>query len=194
MDPAPREVMAADPRGRQIGGIGTAARIVLGLALLFLGITGGRVSVMHGQVGIGFQPLSVGVGLVGFPAVVLAWQWLRSRRVPTRLQATGPLGTALNMLVLAALLLTPWYAPPLSFTSVAALVFYGASMLLAALRGYSGCEVTAISNWILGRVDQVGCLVLSPVDDLERRIKKTPTGGLKVATPPKTSDPASGRN
>ncbi len=44
-------------------------------------------------------------------------------------------------------------------------------MLLAALRGYSGCEVTAISNWILGRDDQVGCLVLSPVDDLERRLK-----------------------
>jgi hypothetical protein len=75
------------------------------------------------------------------------------------------------MLVLVALLLTPWYAPPLAFTSVAALVFYGASMLLAALRGYSGCEVTAISNWMLGRDDQVGCLVLSPVDELERRVK-----------------------
>ena len=194
MDRTPRGVMAANARGRQIGGIGTAARIVLGLALLLVGVTGGRVSVMHGRVGIGFEPFSVGVGLVGFPAVVLAWQWLRSRRVPARLQATGALGTALNMLVLAALLLTPWYVPPLSFTSVAALVFYGASMLLAALRGYSGCEVTAISNWILGRDDQVGCLVLSPVDDFERRIKGTSTGGLGGGTPSTPSDPGSGRN
>ena len=186
--------MAADTRRRQIGGIGTAARVVLGLAFLILGVTGGRVSVMHGQVGVGFEPLSVTIGLVGFPAVVLALQWLRARVAPTRLQATGPWSTALNMLVLAALLLTPWYAPPLSFTSVAALVFYGASMLLAALRGYSGCEVTAISNWILGRDDQVGCLVLSPVDDLERRFMGSSTAGPSVASPTKPSDrgPGSG--
>ncbi|HEX7265179.1 MAG TPA: hypothetical protein VF383_13475 [Candidatus Dormibacteraeota bacterium] len=163
--------MAVNSRRRQIGSIGTTTRVILGLALLVLGLTGGRVSVMHGQVGIGFEPVSVALGLVGFPGIVLAWQWLRARIAPTRLEATGLGSTALNMLVLAALILTPWYAPPLAFTSVAALVFYGASMLLAAVRGYSGCEVTAISNWILGRDDQVGCLVLSPVDDLERRLK-----------------------
>ncbi|HXC78800.1 MAG TPA: hypothetical protein VNU19_17340 [Candidatus Acidoferrum sp.] len=194
MDRSPKEVMAGNAQGRRIGGIGTATRIVLGLALLVLGITGGRVSVMNGQVGIGFEPLSVAVGLVGFPAAVLAWQWLRARRVSTRLEATGPAGTALNMLVLAALLLTPWYAPPLSFTGVAALVFYGASMLLAALRGYSGCEVTAISNWILGRDDQVGCLVLSPVDDLERRLKGTSAGGPSVISPPESPDAGSRRD
>ena len=186
--------MSADTRRRQIGGIGTAARVVLGLAFLVLGVTGGRVSVMHGQVGIGFEPLSVAVGLVGFPAIVLASQWLRARVVPTSLQATGPGSTALNILVLAALLLTPWYAPPLSFTSVAALVFHGASMLLAALRGYSGCEVTAISNWILGRDDQVGCLVLSPVDDLERRLRGSSTAGPSVASPTTLSDGGPGRD
>jgi len=186
--------MAANAQRRQIGGVGTAARVVLGLAFLVLGVTGGRVSVMHGQVGIGLEPLSVAVGLVGFPAVVLAWQWLRARVAPTRLEATGPGSTALNMLVLAALLLTPWYAPPLSFTSVAALVFYGASMLLAALRGYSGCEVTAISNWILARDDQVGCLVLSPVDDLERRLNGSSTAGPSIASPTKPSDRGRGRD
>jgi len=180
--------MAANTRRRQIGRIGTAARVVLGVAFLVLGLTGGRVSVMHGQVGIGFEPLSVAVGLVGFPAVVLALQWLRAHIDSTRLQATGPGSTALNMLVLVALLLTPWYAPPLSFTSVAALVFYGASMLLAALRGYGGCEVTAISNWILGRDDQVGCLVLSPVDNLEHRMMGSSMAGHRAASPTKPSD------
>ena len=48
-------MIAANTRRRQIGGIGTAARVVLGLAFLLLGVTGGRVSVMHGQVGIGFE-------------------------------------------------------------------------------------------------------------------------------------------
>ncbi len=180
--------MATNDRRRQIGAIGTAARVVLGLGFVGAGVTGAHVSVVHGQVGTGFDPLSVGIGLVGFPAVVLAWQWLRARVAPTRLQATGPVSTALNMLVLLALVLTPWYARPLSFTSDAALVFYGVSMLLAALRGYSGCEVLAISNWILGRDDQVGCLVLGPVDDLERRFRTSRPVGPSVAMPNESSD------
>jgi hypothetical protein len=53
--------------------------------------------------------------------------------------------------------------------SDAVLIFYGASMQLAALRGYGGCEVLAVSNWLLRRDDQVGCLVFAPVDLLERR-------------------------
>lgn len=153
--------------GRRIGPIGTAARVVLGVPLLTFGVLGGRLSVAGGQVRTGFSPLSVALGLVALPAVLLAWQWLRSRRAPTRLQATGPLATTLNMLVFFALLLTPLYAPPLSFTSDAAAVFYGASMLIAAMRGYAGCEVLAVSNWLLRRDDQVGCMVLSPIDHVE---------------------------
>ncbi|MGH7862504.1 MAG: hypothetical protein ACREOS_09730, partial [Candidatus Dormibacteraceae bacterium] len=59
-----------------------------------------------------------------------------------------------------------------AFTSGAALVFYGASMLLAAARGYSGCEVLAVSNWVLRRDDQVGCMVLSPIDRLEQGLSQ----------------------
>jgi hypothetical protein len=73
--------------------------------------------------------------------------------------------------VFLALYLTPWYAPALRFTSDAALLFYGSSMLLAALRGYAGCEVLAISNWLLRRDDQVGCVVFSPIDQLERHLR-----------------------
>jgi len=49
------------------------------------------------------------------------------------------------------------------------MIFYCASMLLAAARGYGGCEVLAVSNWLLRRDDQIGCLVFAPVDALERR-------------------------
>jgi hypothetical protein len=170
--------------GRQIGTIGTTARVVVGALLLSDGLLGGRVEVMYGQVRTGFDPLSVALGVVAFPAVLLAWQWLRTRRTRTRFQATGPLATTINIMVFIALVLTPSYAPALAFTSDAALVFYGASMLLAAARGYSGCEVLAISNWILSRDDQVGCLVLSPIDGFERRL------GPRV--PPPSNPPSRG--
>jgi hypothetical protein len=52
--------------------------------------------------------------------------------------------------------------------SDAALLFYGATMLVAAGRGYGGCEVLAVSNWVLGRDDQIGCLLFEPLDRAER--------------------------
>jgi hypothetical protein len=161
---------------RQIGTIGTVARVLIGFLMLLYGLTGGRIEVMRGTLQTGFDPLSVAVGVVAFPAVLLAWQWLRARSAKTRYEATGPLATTINIAVFIALVLTPLYASPLSFTSNAALIFYGASMLLAAARGYGGCEVLAISNWILRRDDQIGCLVLSPIDDYERQLKSSQSG------------------
>lgn len=148
-------------RQRRIGNLGTTARVVCGL--VFVG------SVIRGEWPTGLVPASWALGLVGFPALLLAWQWVRARRTPARLQATTPAGYMLNCAIFFALYLTPFYAPALAFTSDAALIFYGASMLLAAARGYAGCEVTAISNWLLHRDDQVGCVLFWPVDCLERR-------------------------
>ena len=92
---------------------------------------------------------------------------LRSRWWPGRLQATGAVATAVNCAVGVAVYLIGWFVPPLWFTSDAVLVFYGASMLLAAARGDAGCEVLAISNWLLRRDDQLGCVVMSNVDRLD---------------------------
>ncbi|MGH7860751.1 MAG: hypothetical protein ACREOS_00775 [Candidatus Dormibacteraceae bacterium] len=148
------------------------ARIVLGLILLGIGLVGAKVTVDHGHWATGFNLLSVAAGLIVAPAALLLGQWLRGRYVQTRFLAVGPLATTVNMVIVFGLVLTPWYAPWFAFTSGAALVFYGASMLLAAARGYSGCEVLAVSNWVLRRDDQVGCMVLSPIDRLEQSLSQ----------------------
>jgi hypothetical protein len=152
---ATREIRnQATDRPRGIGPLGTTARLVVGALLLG--------SVLWGHLARGFHLSSWVLGLVGFPAVLLALQWLRARRTPAPLRATGPAAHALNLAVFLVLYV-------LEPTSDAALIFYGASMLLAAVRGYAGCEVLAVSNWLLGRDDQVGCAVFWPVDQLERR-------------------------
>jgi hypothetical protein len=143
-------------RGRAIGPLGTIARVVLGVVLL------GSVIVGHATGGWHLLPWLL--GLLVFPGVLLAWQRLRARRGAAPLRATGPVGHVVNIAVFLALYATPWYAPTLAATSDAALIFYGLSMLLAALRGYAGCEVLAVSNWLLRRDDQVGCVVFAPVD------------------------------
>ena len=159
-------------RRRQIGAIGTTARVVLGTFLFVLGALGGGFSLIHGHLQLNFKLASLALGLLGFPAALVTWQWIRSRRNPSRLVATGALATLLNILVVG-LLVGISYVPAISFIGFAAFVFYGASMLLAALRGYAGCEVLAASNWLLHRDDQIGCLVLSPVDALEKRYRRS---------------------
>ncbi len=158
------------PQGRQIGAIDTVVRVVLGSVLLLFGVLGGQVIVINGQLRSHFELPAFVLGVIAFPAVLLGLQWLRIRFAPARLQATGPVATVLNILIFFALVSTPLYLPQLSFLGYAAFVFYGASMLVAAVRGYAGCEVLAASNWLLGRDDQVGCLFLSPIDDAERRL------------------------
>lgn len=160
----------ATVRRRQIGAIGTSARVALGGFLLLDGALGGRFTLIHGQLQLHLQTASLLLGLIGFPPALIAWQWIRSRHTASRLVATGPLATMLNIVVVGVFVGAA-YVPLISFVGFAGFVFYGASMLLAAARGYSGCEVLAVSNWLLHRDDQIGCLVLSPIDQLELRLR-----------------------
>ncbi len=152
---------------RRIGPVGTWARVIIGSLLFVFGGLGGKFVFSHGQPQPGFSPAALFIGLVVFPAVLLVWQRTRLRRDPSRLEATGPVATTVNILAFAVLIGIS-FVPAISYVGYAAFVFYGASELLAAVRGYDGCEVLAVSNWLLGRDDQIGCLVLSPLDQWER--------------------------
>ncbi|MFQ5473221.1 MAG: hypothetical protein ACE5FA_10095 [Dehalococcoidia bacterium] len=143
---------------RAIGPIGTLGRFCLGCIFLYVAFF---------QYGVGAQDLVL--GFLVFPVVLVALQRLRLTRATNMMNATGPVGFIGGLLV--ALLLFVY--PP---TRVATLLFYGISLLIAAVRGYAGCEVLAISNWLLRRDDQVGCVVFSPLDALESQLgDNTPT-------------------
>jgi hypothetical protein len=133
---------------RRIGPWGTAARLVVGTAMVGTAVI----------FGVGAR--DVLLGLVAFPIAVSVVVAILGRAVgPIRL--TGPEGHCLNCgLIVAAFIVVP----------DAALLFYGTSMLLAALRGYAGCELFAISNMLWRRDDQIGCPILSPVDGAEARV------------------------
>jgi hypothetical protein len=78
-------------RRRGIGPLGTTARVLVGGLLLG--------SVTWGHLTRGFHPSAWLLGLVGFPVLLLAGQWLHARRTPTPLRATGPISHALNLAV-----------------------------------------------------------------------------------------------
>lgn len=145
---------------RKIGLVGTAARLAVGAALVG--------SVVEGHISGDFHPAPWALGLLGFPAAVVVWHHWRTQRSPAPLRTTGVRGHIWGLLGFLALYLTWWYAPALDVTSDAVLLFYGGSMLLSGARGSSGCEVLAFSNWVLGRDDEVGCVLFEPLDRLGR--------------------------
>ena len=147
---------------RDIGPWGAAARVIVG------GVMAGSVVVGSATGDEGFQPSAWLLGLVGLPGMILGAQaWLTHGRSQPVVALTGPLGHLLTLAVFLVLYGTTWYAPSIGFVSDAALLFFGVSMLLAAVRGCAGCEVLSISNWVLGRDDQVGCALFDPLDRLE---------------------------
>lgn len=139
----------------EIGPIGAFARVAAGLTCIYLALLWSDPTWSDAF-----------VGLVVMPHVVTGLLALRARRVRRPLRATGPLGHLAN-----AAVFVPLFAHPA--TSGSALLFYGASMLVAAARRAGGCEVTAISNAVLERDDQIGCVCFAPIDLAEARLRRS---------------------
>ncbi len=145
---------------RAIGPYGTLARVIVGAFLLCLAFSDLTVTQFSTPPWHAFA-----LGLVVLPAALLSLQWIRKSFTQEPLNATGPLGYLLVVAVAVTLF-------SMTLTQEAALIFFGLSLLLAAIRGYAGCEVLAISNWLLHREDQVGCVLLSPLDAIEAQMRR----------------------
>jgi hypothetical protein len=137
---------------RRIGTIGTASRLVVGIGLLYLALADG--------LSWGLTWREAGLGLVGFPAVMVALGLAARRFAGRPVHFMGPLGLAVNTAVIVALFL-------FDYTADAAALFYGVTMFVAAWRAQPGCEATVLSNWIMRRDDQIGCPTFAPIDELE---------------------------
>jgi hypothetical protein len=138
----------------EIGPAGVLARAAVGLALIYLAFSWDDPGWA--------DPL---FAVVVIPAAVTGLLALRARRTQRPVRATGTFGHVAN-----AAVIVPLFAHPATVGT--ALLFYGGSMLVAAARRSGGCEVTAISNALLNRNDQVGCALFAPVDLAQARLRR----------------------
>jgi hypothetical protein len=146
-------------RKRQIGPVGTVARVVSGFGLLY--IAGGASIASWG-----IEPQEAVVGLIALPAVMIGLGLLARRYAPGPIHFTGPLGVALNLALIVALVGNDLTGPE------GATIFYGTTLLIAAWLGRAGCEATVISNLALGRDDQIGCPTLTAIDAAEAHLRR----------------------
>ena len=131
---------------RRIGPVGGMSRALVGLAALGAAAMLDATDTVHWL-----------AGLVGLPALTLIVMTVIRRGRPDA-DWTGPEGHLANTAIAVVIFVV---SPP------TAMIFYGTAMLLAAARGYGGCELLAFSNAILRRNDEIGCPVFSPVDAIE---------------------------
>jgi hypothetical protein len=149
---------------RRIGRVGTVSRVIVALGLLYLALTNGGglvyLTLPNGGLSWGLTWHEAVLGLIILPGMMVV-AGLAARHFAGRpVHLTGPLGLAINTIVIVALLAN-------RYTAGGAELFYAITLLAAAWRAQPGCEATILSNLILGRDDQIGCPVFSPIDALE---------------------------
>jgi hypothetical protein len=162
MDNRPLDSRASAPHPRQAPPVGRALRLLLGVVLLAYVVpvyfrmnvsTAGRVLLLLlGLVGL-YSLLQIGV----------------SRRV-VRPGVGAVVGTGL----LFALFVAGGTGAPLLGRGVgqlAALTFLGLSLVVAGVRADPGCEVMAIPGLLFGQHAELACLIFSPLDRLERKLR-----------------------
>jgi hypothetical protein len=156
--------MESPQQPRQAPPVGRALRILLGVALMVY------VAPVYLQVS---ARVSVGslLLIVGLIAIYTLLHITVSQQIL-------PLGSGLGAIVANGLLLVLYFIGATRLPIVgggkgalAAVTFLGISLVVAGLRAAPGCEVMAIPGLLFGKHTELACLIFSPLDRLERKLR-----------------------
>jgi hypothetical protein len=144
--------------------VGRALRILLGVLLIVY------VTPIYLRL-----PLRVFVGsLVLMIGLILAYSAIHLV-VSRRVAAFGPyFATILVHALLVALYAAGFSRAPIfggGKGQLAAVTFLGVSLMVAGIRAVAGCELMAIPDLFLRKDVELACLIFSPLDKLERRLR-----------------------
>ncbi len=162
MNESTRDSHSLQPR--QAPPVGRALRFLLGLALTVY------VAPVYFRVD---ARLALGTFLLilGLVAVYSLIHVLASRRIVT-------FGPGLGAIVALGLLIALYVAgaPGALFLGrgegrLASVTFLAISLVVAGVRADPGCEVMAIPGALLGKHTELACLVFSPLDHFERKLR-----------------------
>ena len=144
--------------------MGRALRILLGLVLMvYVAPVYFQVSA---RVSVGSLLLIVGlIGIYSLLHITISKQIL-------------PLGSGLGAIVANGLLVVLYFIGATGLPIVgggkgalAAVTFLGISLVVAGVRAAPGCEVMAIPGLLFGKHTELACLIFSPLDRLERKLR-----------------------
>lgn len=157
MTPPAQTRRSAPPLGRIL-------RLLLGLALI----------ATVGPLYLRISPGMVAVTLLLVAGLISAYTLLHVLVSRTRWAPRGVAGTVLALALLVGLYLAG--APGAMIFGrgegeLASLTFLGFSLVVAGLRADPGCEVMSIPAALFRTHTELACLVFSPLDALERKVR-----------------------
>jgi len=144
--------------------VGRVLRILLGLVLI------AYVAPVYFQVPVrvAMGSLLLVIGLIGVYSLI---HIVVSRRIV----AFGPfLGAIVANGLLVALYVAGASRLPIlghGKGQLAAVTFFGVSLVVAGVRAAPGCEVMAIPSLLFGKHTELACLIFSPLDRFERKLR-----------------------
>jgi len=151
-------------QSRQAPPLGRVLRILLGLALMIY------VTPVYSQV-----PVRVAVGSLLLMLGLIGIYSLIHIVVSRRIVAFGPfLGAIVANGLLVALYVAGASGLPIlghGKGQLAAVTFFGVSLVVAGVRAAPGCEVMAIPGLLFGKHTELTCLIFSPLDRFERKLR-----------------------
>jgi len=151
-------------QSRQAPPLGRVLRILLGLALMIY------VTPVYFQV-----PVRVAVGSLLLMLALIGIYSLIHIVVSRRIVAFGPfLGAIVANGLLVALYVAGASRLPIlghGKGQLAAVTFFGVSLVVAGVRAAPGCEVMAIPSLLFGKHTELACLIFSPLDRFERKLR-----------------------
>jgi len=152
------------PRPDQALPVGRALRILLGLVLMIY------VAPVYFQV-----PVQVAVGSL---LLILGLIGVYSLIHIALLRRIGPFGQCFWAVVAMGLLVAVYVAGASGLRilgrgkgQLAAVTFLGISLVVAGVCGAPGCEVMAIPGVLFRKHTELACLIFSPLDRLERKLR-----------------------
>ena len=161
---APNQSQASLQQARRAPPVGRALRILLGLVLMVY------VAPVYFQVPVrlSVRVLLLMLGLTGIYSLIHV---VISRRIV----AFGPcLGAVVAVGLLVALFIASVPGSPIlghGEGELAAVTFLGISLVVAGVRAAPGCELMAIPGLLFGKHTELACLIFSPLDRLERKLR-----------------------
>ncbi len=163
MTESPSNCQALPQEPRRAPPVGRALRILLGLALIVY------LTPVYFQVPVEFsvRVLLLMLGLIGLYSIIHV--------VSRRIVAFGHcFGAVLALGPLVGMYFAGGPGSPIfghGEGRVAAVTFLGVTLVVAGLRATPGCEVMAIPGLLFGKHSELACLIFSPLDRLERKLR-----------------------
>jgi len=160
----PNQSQASLQQPRQAPPVGRVLRVLLGLVLIVyvapvyfqvpMQVAVGSLLLILGLVGVySLIHIVVSRRIIGFgPCLGAAVAW----GLPVALYIAGASGSA----ILGR-----------GKGELAAVTFLGISLVAAGVRAVAGCEVMAIPALLFGKHTELACLIFSPIDRLERKLR-----------------------